>query len=257
MRVATFNILHGLSLTDGRVEADRFRAAVDAIDADVLALQEVDRDQPRSHHLDFTTIAAERMAGSGRFVAALLGTPGESYVAATGGPAIAPELHGPQYGIALVSRFPVERWYVHRLPPAPVRSPVLAGPRQVIFLPDEPRVVLAARVVTPAGPVTMATTHLSFVPGWNLYQLRRVLAALGRLPAPRVLLGDLNLPAAVVRRVTRWRPAATLPTFPSVDPRIQLDHILLEARSGWSVDPAAAPYVPLSDHRPLVVGLHP
>ena len=59
MRLATFNILHGRSPVDGQVDLDRFAAAVRDLDADVLALQEVDRDQPRSHGADLTTVAAE------------------------------------------------------------------------------------------------------------------------------------------------------------------------------------------------------
>ena len=54
MRIATFNILHGRSLDDGRVDVDRLAAAVKSLDADVLGLQEVDRDQPRSFGADLT-----------------------------------------------------------------------------------------------------------------------------------------------------------------------------------------------------------
>ena len=49
MRLATFNILHGRSQHDGEVDLDRLASAVRTLDADILALQEVNRDQPRSH----------------------------------------------------------------------------------------------------------------------------------------------------------------------------------------------------------------
>ena len=49
MRLATFNILHGRSIQDGVVDLDRLADAIRLLDADILALQEVDRDQPRSH----------------------------------------------------------------------------------------------------------------------------------------------------------------------------------------------------------------
>ncbi len=61
VRLATFNVLHGRSPRDGRVDLDRFASVVRALDADVLALQEVDRDQPRSHGADLTAVAAEAM----------------------------------------------------------------------------------------------------------------------------------------------------------------------------------------------------
>ncbi len=38
MRLATFNILHGRSPVDGRVDVARFAAAVERIDADVLGV---------------------------------------------------------------------------------------------------------------------------------------------------------------------------------------------------------------------------
>lgn len=79
MRLATFNLLHGRSLTDGLVDPDRLADAVHALDADVLALQEVDRDQSRSGHLDLTAIAARALdAPHHRFAAAVVGTPANS-----------------------------------------------------------------------------------------------------------------------------------------------------------------------------------
>jgi endonuclease/exonuclease/phosphatase family metal-dependent hydrolase len=43
VRFATFNILNGRSLDDELVDVDRFAGAIESLDADVLALQEVDR----------------------------------------------------------------------------------------------------------------------------------------------------------------------------------------------------------------------
>jgi endonuclease/exonuclease/phosphatase family metal-dependent hydrolase len=101
--------------------------------------------------------------------------------------------------------------------------------------------------------VTAATTHLSFVPGWNVRQLRRVVRAMRALPGPRVLLGDLNLPARVAGVVSGWRVAARLPTYPSPVPRIQLDHVLVDPEFTARLGPASTPPTAISDHRPLVV----
>src|SRR5579859_5802192 len=102
MRMATFNILHGRSMDDGQVDLDRLAGCVRRLDPDVLALQEVDCDQPRSAMADLTAVAAEAMgAVSHRFVAAISGTPGATWMAATG-----EELLGTAaYGIALLARF--------------------------------------------------------------------------------------------------------------------------------------------------------
>ena len=42
--MATFNILHGRSLDDGRVNLGRLSTCISRLDPDVLALQEVDRN---------------------------------------------------------------------------------------------------------------------------------------------------------------------------------------------------------------------
>ncbi|BFU44628.1 endonuclease/exonuclease/phosphatase family protein [Krasilnikovia sp. MM14-A1004] len=259
MRLATFNLLHGRSLSDGTVHADRIAAAVAGLSADVLGLQEVDRDQPRSDRLDLTAVAADALgARAHRFAATIAGTPGQAWQ----------PWHtdlgdtGPQYGIALVSRYPVRHWQLTRLPAAPVRAPVwVPGPGGgPVLARDEPRVLLAAVLDTPAGTVTVATTHLSFVPGWNLRQLRAAVRALHGLPAPRVLLGDLNLPAGVARALTGWRPLGRTATYPNPAPRIQLDHVLIDRDGADRLGPVVqvrAPQVPVSDHRPLVVHLDP
>ncbi|WDZ83154.1 endonuclease/exonuclease/phosphatase family protein [Micromonospora cathayae] len=258
MRLATFNLLHGRSLTDGLVDPDRLAAAVTALDADILALQEVDRDQSRSGGLDLTAIAARACgAPEHRFAAAVVGTPGERFRPLTHDD----DGHGePCYGVGLISRYPVRTWQVTRLRPAPVRSPVyVPGPGGgLILLRDEPRVVLAAVLDTPHGPLTAAATHLSFVPGWNAHQLRQVVRALRTLPAPRVLLGDLNLPTGPARLLSGWRPLGRRPTYPAAQPRVQLDHILADRHDAHRLPPVTAVTTPLStisDHRPLVVDL--
>ena len=255
MRLGTFNLMHGRSLADGLVDAGRVRAAIAGLEADVLGLQEVDRGQVRSGHADLAGIAADAMgAAEVLFVPAVVGTPGEAFRVATDA-----DQHGsdPHYGIALVSRYPVVEWRVTRLPAAPLRSPILAGQR-LMLLDDEPRVMIAAVLETSAGRVTVATTHLSFVPGWNVRQLQLVRRALRRMPAPRVLLADLNLPGRLPRLFSGWHRLAGLPTYPSPAPRVQFDHVLAD-RQGLERLPrvlqADAPAVPFSDHRPLIVTL--
>ena len=258
MRLATFNLLHGRSLTDGLVDPARLTTAVAALDADVLALQEVDRDQSRSGNLDLTAVAAQALhATEHRFAAAVVGTPGETFRPLTHDD----DGHGePCYGIGLVTRHRVTAWRVTRLRPAPLRSPVyVPGPGGgLVLLRDEPRVVLAAVLDTPHGPVTVAATHLSFVPGWNAHQLRQVVRALRLLPAPRILLGDLNLPAWATRAISGWRLLGRRPTYPAGQPRVQLDHIIADRRGFDRLPPVTAVQTPLStisDHRPLLVDL--
>ena len=80
MRLATWNILHGRTPADSTVDEARFARAIESLDADVLALQEVDRGQPRSDGLDLTAIAAEAVGGAvSRFVPTLIGDPARAW----------------------------------------------------------------------------------------------------------------------------------------------------------------------------------
>lgn len=252
MRVATFNILHGRTVGDG-VVVDRLRDCVRRLDPDVLSLQEVDCDQPRSERADLTAAAAEAMgAVEHRFVAAISGTPGATWMAATGR-----EQPGTAaYGIALLSRYPVTSWQVLRLPRIPMRFPMyLPGPNRVMVVDEEPRAAVIAQLRTPMGGLTVANTHLSFVPGWNRRQLRRVICDLRGFPGPRLLTGDLNMTPKTVRRWSGMRALAAAQTFPADSPHRQLDHILTDdpRLRGGAVE---ADLMTISDHRPLVVDLH-
>lgn len=253
MRVATFNILNGRSPVDDRVDVGRFAAAVETLDADVLALQEVDRNQPRSAHADLTAVAAEAMdAAEHRFVAALSGSPGSTWIAATG----EEQPDAAAYGIALLSRYPVTGWEVIRLRPVPTRFPMLfKGSRRPVWVRDEPRVAVVASVETPHGPVTVVNTHLSFIRWWNGRQLHTLVGSVEHARRPLVLMGDLNMGPVRAATLTGLRPLADRPTFPADAPTEQLDHILLDGQ----VEAGAAEAVPLplSDHRALCAEVGP
>ena len=252
-RLATFNVLHGQAADDGEVSNDRLVEACLSLDAHVLCLQEVDRDQARSGVVDQTAAIAEAMgAVAWRFVPALVGEPGADWRPATDAD-IGPGEAG--YGVALVSRLPVRAWHVVRLAPAKLRSPVYVPGGGLILLDDEPRVGLAAEVELPGGATLLvASTHLSFVPGWNLAQLRRLTRALAALSDDCVLLGDLNVPNLFVGPPAGWRSLVKAATFPAPKPSMQIDHIL-----GRGTLPAVvgggAHLLAVSDHRALSVDL--
>ena len=253
MRVATFNILHGRSPSDDRVDLDRFADAVESIDADVLALQEVDRNQSRSAAADLTALAAAAMgAVEHRFVAALSGIPGATWMAAVGDE----QPDSAAYGVALLSRYPVRSWQVIRLAPAPMKVPMIfAGSRLPDLVRDEPRVAVAATVDAPQGPLTVVSTHLTFIGLWNRRQLKKLHQSLASCVRPLVLMGDLNmgLPRAV--HLTGMDALVSVPTFPAHDPREQLDHILASDGLAERVLGGRSHALPLSDHRALSADL--
>ncbi|MEU2923765.1 endonuclease/exonuclease/phosphatase family protein [Streptomyces sp. NPDC007251] len=288
MRFATFNVLHGLETgADGRpvpvpdeVPWRPLADAVAALDADVLALQELDRFQDRSGGVDQAAVAAGAMgAHDWRYASALHGrpVPGRGWVPDPARPG--PLLYGPRHadaarqvpshGIALLSRLPVREWRVLRLSPAPCPVPLrVAGRPGLALSRDQPRAAVAAVLEGARGPFTVAAVHLSFVPGWNIGQLLTVCRWIAVLPRPRLLLGDLNLVGALPRTVLdlaasgparrpadRWRDLIRLPTYPAHRPLVQLDRVLAQGIPAESVRSASAPGTAISDHRPVVAEL--
>ncbi|HEV6954577.1 MAG TPA: endonuclease/exonuclease/phosphatase family protein [Promicromonospora sp.] len=275
VRIATFNIQHGLG-PDGRVDNHRLADAVAALDADVVALQEVDLRQARSGGADQAGLCAEAMrAVDHRFLHALTGP--------FGSPGVRRRARGteptgvPGYGVALLSRFPVLAWRALLLPPA---SPWVWG--RVQLGTDEPRVALAALVDAPSGPLTVVGTHLSVyryptasrvrglvrrMAGYRsgpagtphgVHQLDHLRRWVSTLSRPLVLLGDLNLRAPLPAEDTGWRPLATDDTFPRHAPRFQIDHILLDEGEGpvrFGEATGHAVDTGVSDHRALVADL--
>ena len=156
------------------------------------------------------------------------------------------------YGIALLSRFPVQSWQVLRLPRIPMTFPMyLREPNKVLMVHEEPRAAMVAQLATPLGPMTVANTHLTFVPGWNRLQLRHLVRDLRGFAGPRVLMGDLNMTpprtgrwVGIARSVARPRSPPTTRNVSSTtsSPTIR--------RSGRRL---SGPGLPISDRRALVV----
>jgi endonuclease/exonuclease/phosphatase family metal-dependent hydrolase len=212
VRVATWNIQHGRR-PDGVVDVELVGHTVAALDADVVALQELDVRARRSDRLDqpqvIATVAAMQHVFAPAHRLGLLG----------------------RYGVALLSRTTIDAVDVVPLPGT-----------------GERRVALVART----EGVSVAVTHLSQRRHDSAAQLAVILDRLLAREGPHLLLGDLNRRAhevdpLVVRGLT---VVAGPPTYPAGAPRLRIDHV---AVAGVGVGAVDVPPVPVSDHRPLVV----
>ncbi|UFU05965.1 endonuclease/exonuclease/phosphatase family protein [Ruania halotolerans] len=252
--VLTLNLQRGLRADSGLpTDTAALAGAVAEVRADVVALQEVDRGQPRSAGIDQARVVASAMGlAHVRFAATLAGDVRRGSRADLV-PGQAGDHPGPAYGLAIASRYPVLAWFTARLPRVPVSLPSVRAGRLARWE-DEPRGVLAAVLNAPGGPVAVCSTHLSLAGPVAAFQMLWVLRAmehLARHTRGRALVcGDLNLDPAWVDPLTRGYRMPRALTYPAAAPRRQLDHVLLR---GGEVLEVSAPRLAISDHRGLRV----
>ena len=237
LRVATWNIAGARREGTGEVDLDGVVTGVQALGADLLAVQEVDRELARSGRADQPAVIAEAL-GAGWFWSYAPALVGDDFRPLDGS-----DPGGPAYGNLLVSRLPLAAVEHLRFPPA-------GG--------GEQRTALLGTIQVGSRSLTVAGTHLSNKQGHSVCQLRELQAAAAARAAPRLLLGDLNMPSTVLLLASRrgWPETGRGRTFPNSSPTQQLDHVLRNDPAGV-VRPRGARVTaaPVSDHRALVVEL--
>lgn len=221
LRVATWNLRHCRTSRGSGVDLRAVAARIAALNADVIAVQEVDRLQHRSRHADQVTNLAQRLGWHGLFAATMIGRVGAMQPASPD----RVDDGGPAYGVGLLSRHPLTDAARTVLPAADFTPQGGSAGAD-----NEPRVMLHAALPTIAGEVGITATHLSWLPWKAWRQARQVTELAAARPGPAVVAGDLNLPRAGVRaalRDTGWHVAGAGATFPGRYPVVQLDHVLV------------------------------
>ena len=257
LRVGTLNLASARDPRGRSLDAAGLRAALADLDVDVLAVQEIDVAQPRSHAVDQPAeVAAALGVTEWRFAAAVAGTPDPFRSWTPVDPPVLrgswEQLPGPHYGIALFSRLPVRRWSVQALGAGRARLPIRApdprtGQVRTWWFPDEPRLAVAAEL----DGVTVVGAHLSFAPHTAARQLLRLRRWAAALPGPVLVAGDLNLIGPLPARLARAQRLAAGPTYPAPSPRVQFDHVL--ALAPVTAGPAEVRRLAFGDHRAVVV----
>jgi len=198
LAVATYNV-HRCIGADGRRDPERVLAVLRELDADVVALQELEWRPAAA--LDLLEDFARRLGCAG--------VAGPTLLAQTG-----------HYGNAILTRLPVR-----------------AANRVDLSVPGrEPRGALDLRLGTPHGDLRVVATHLGLAPAERRAQIRRILGLLAPVrPEPVVLMGDLN-EWFLWGRTLRWLRAhfgraAAPATFPARWPLLALDRIWVEPRA--------------------------
>jgi endonuclease/exonuclease/phosphatase family metal-dependent hydrolase len=223
LRVASYNV-HGCIGTDGRHDVPRVARVLRALDAHVIALQEVIFHPTDSGTPEPIDILAE-LSGF-RAVCAPIARGGDDH-----------------FGNALLTSLPILR----------------AQTIDLHYRRYEPRTALDVDLDASGRRVRVIATHLGLRPAERRWQVKKLLSVVAHdEDAVTVLLGDFN-EWFLAGRPLRWLHArfgrgASFPTFPSFFPVFALDRVwvhpqelLRDARCYAEGEARAA-----SDHLPLV-----
>nr|WP_246258288.1 endonuclease/exonuclease/phosphatase family protein [Amycolatopsis anabasis] len=242
-RVLSYNIHAGIG-ADGRLDLARTARVITESRAEIVGLQEVDVHwSARSGYADQAAELA-RLTGMSVFFAPIYDLdpePGHD--------------RRRQYGVAVLSRYPILRTGNHRLTrlstvdPGPVPKPA----------PGFGEAVLAVRGI----PVHVYVTHLDFRPDPAIRQrqVAETVRILGpdRPGARQLLLGDFNaepgapeLAPLFARMPDAWSaahgPGNGGRTYPAEAPVKRIDYVT----GRWPVATAGVPDTRASDHRPVL-----
>jgi endonuclease/exonuclease/phosphatase family metal-dependent hydrolase len=273
VRITSWNILHGMAIPPGNSpdSVAALAAAVQSLNADVMGFQEVDHFLPRSNSRPQIRDIAESVgARDWAMGPSVIGTPGESWrklhehePELITDRSSHTELMHECYGIGIVSKIPVISWHRLNLGRSFLGLPLIVpgdesgkGKPRFIYVKDEPRLAIAAVL---ENGWTVVNTHLSFVPGLNLRQLRRLkkwAVEIAEASGTRALvMGDLNLPKDLPTVFSPWKSLAPGNTYPSWKPSIKFDYLLSPDLHPGEFSVMRLSRTGISDHLPLGIEL--
>jgi endonuclease/exonuclease/phosphatase family metal-dependent hydrolase len=270
MRIISWNLLHGQIIPPNNDQDWRqslitaAKTVANNYQPDFIGLQEVDYLQPRSTLINQTQLVAESMGLKyWAYLPSLFGTPGKKWekVRDLKAALITQDTTPPEeisYGIGIATNQRIKKLHVKKLGRSIIGLPLVIpnenGRVRFIYVKDEPRVALTAEL---ENGLTITTTHLSFAPVVNIYQLNLLCTTLNRLPGKQVLIGDLNMIANLPSRFSSYKSLIKQMTYPSWKEKIQFDYIMAPKSTAKSITttPVNTVKTNISDHTPIGVEL--
>lgn len=225
LTIATWNIRAGKDAS-----LDGLASRIAALDADIVALQEVEVGTHNAGGLDQSWELARRLGMERAFAATLT-------------------RDGGLYGVALLSKRPIRSLKRIELPGA---------------MGLEPRVVLDAVIDDGGRPLHVLVTHADVLPWAGARHATAIAEALkARLGEGVILLGDFNLTPesrelrGLIKSGLRDTVAAfdQRPTGPPWPSRSRIDYVFMDEPMASRVEAAAVVDTDGSDHLPVVVRL--
>ncbi|MES3017037.1 MAG: endonuclease/exonuclease/phosphatase family protein [Bacteroidota bacterium] len=230
LKIMSYNIHIGIPPTKpGTTDIDAIVRAIKEQAPDIIALQEVDVNTARTGKINEAALIAEKLKMNFFFAKAI-------------------DHDGGDYGVAILSKFPLSETKVHRLT-------TIEGTK------GEPRVMATAKVTLKNGQtIRFASTHLDAQgPSVNRdKQISEINMISSSETLPFIIAGDFNATpnSSVIKKLdevfTRTCQDCA-PTFPVVNPKTTIDFIAFKKSASFkTLSHSVVQEHYASDHLPVV-----
>ena len=223
IRIVSYNIRHGAGM-DGKIDLQRISAVISKMNPDLVALQEVDKCCRRSKKVDIAARLAKSLGMQYRFGKFM-------------------NFQGGEYGMAVLSRFPILKTIRHQLPRG-----------------KEPRCALEVvlKIKGLNKPLSFVSIHNDWVnEKIRQKQIKSLLKDLSNRNNPIILAGDFNCEKSDISmrnlKESGWRilDKNGEKTYPSIKPNKEIDYVVLKNFPATSVRHGVIAEKTASDHRPI------
>lgn len=226
LKVLCYNIHHANPPSKPDfIDLDAIARVITESGADIVALQEVDKNTKRSGNVDQAKVLAERTGLNYQFFKAI-------------------DYNGGEYGLAILSRFPLTAIKSYALPQK---------------IKAENRILAQATVQIGDQQVIIANTHLDATgnPANRTAQMQHIVATYQDTKTPIIIAGDLNAVAQtdaiklLDQHFKRTCVEGCLGTIPQDNPKRTIDYIATKNTSWKLLQHTVIEETYASDHRPL------
>lgn len=226
-RVMAYNVKHGRGM-DGKVDLERIAAVISKENPQIVTLQEVDQSCTRSGSVDQAAELGRLLKMEHRFGKFM-------------------DFQGGEYGMAVLSKFPIKESFEHGLPEG-----------------AEPRCALEVVIEVPNWPgrLSVVGIHNDYrTEEIRVKQVGELVKVLGERQHPVILAGDFNAvrgsDSLKILAEDGWELLRKKPTntFSSVDPKIEIDFFFVKNLTGFDYRDAVIDEKVASDHFPITLEL--
>ncbi|MBQ3668934.1 MAG: endonuclease/exonuclease/phosphatase family protein [Clostridia bacterium] len=231
MRIMTYNVQSGRDAW-GQLHLDGTTEMIRRAAPDICGLNEIRVHCEDSGQVDQAAYLSEQTGLEARFAKAIPMSSGE-------------------YGVALLSKYPISDFTVHPVPDVPMEQ------REEGYY--ESRVIYRARVETPEGPLAVYGTHFGLMKGERENAVKLLKDLISKETLPLVFMGDLNMEPndALIVEIEQqlYNTIKPVPEFThhTLNLHGTIDYIFVR---GLTATQASTLFSTASDHLPVLTEAH-